>query len=121
MSENMTKSSEFDDVLKEQKKLQRKEKFKNDFPLYLMMLPGLIYLFINNYMPLPGLVVAFKQYNARKGIYGSPWAGLGNFKYLFQTNDAWLITRNTILYNSINFMPRDSVCNIDNFNKLNHN
>ena len=67
-------------------------------PIYLMMLPGLLYLFINNYMPLPGLVMAFKSYNARLGIYKSPWAGLKNFKYLFG-NDAWYITRNTILYN----------------------
>ena len=57
------------------------------------MLPGLIYLFINNYMPLPGLVIAFKQYNAGKGIYGSPWVGLKNFEYLFTTSDAFVITR----------------------------
>jgi len=63
-----------------------------------MILPGLIYLFFNNLMPLPGLVLAFKNYNARGGIFGSPWAGLQNFKYLF-ANDAWYITRNTILYN----------------------
>ena len=63
------------------------------------MLPGLLYLFINNYMPLPGLSVAFKQYNAGKGIYKSPWIGLKNFTYLFTTDDAWVITRNTIGYN----------------------
>ncbi|WP_073277336.1 ABC transporter permease [Anaerocolumna jejuensis] len=64
-----------------------------------MMLPGFLYLFINNYMPLPGLVIAFKQYNARKGIFGSNWIGFKNFEYLFKTSDAWVITRNTILYN----------------------
>lgn len=73
-------------------------KFKKYIPIYLMALPGLIYLFINNYMPLPGLVLAFKNYKAKLGIYGSPWAGLKNFEYLFQ-NDVWYITRNTILYN----------------------
>lgn len=73
-------------------------KIKRYLPLYLMMLPGLVYIFINNYMPLPGLIVAFKNYHARKGIFGSDWVGLANFKYLF-TNDAWYITRNTILYN----------------------
>lgn len=67
-------------------------------PVYAMALPGLLYLFINNYMPLPGLVLAFKNYNARDGIWGSPWAGVSNFTYLFQ-NDAGYITRNTILYN----------------------
>lgn len=67
-------------------------------PVYAMAMPGLIYLFINNYMPLPGLVLAFKSYNATDGIWGSPWAGLSNFTYLFQ-NDAGYITRNTIFYN----------------------
>lgn len=74
------------------------KKMQRYWPIYLMMLPGLVYLFINNYMPLPGLIVAFKNYNAKKGIYGSEWAGLKNFEYLFK-NDAWTITRNTVLYN----------------------
>ena len=75
----------------------KKAKFKRWVPLYLMMAPGLIYLFINNYMPMAGLVVAFKNYNVVDGIFVSPWAGLSNFTYLF--NDAWTITRNTLLYN----------------------
>ena len=77
----------------------KKAKFKRWVPLYLMMAPGLIYLFINNYMPMAGLVVAFKNYNVVDGIFGSPWAGLSNFTYLF--NDAWMITRNTLLYNIV--------------------
>ncbi|MCR5102441.1 MAG: ABC transporter permease subunit [Butyrivibrio sp.] len=91
----MSKSS----IAKKGSSTLNRKRFKRYIPVYLLMFPGLLYLFINNYMPLPGLIVAFKQYNARKGIYGSPWAGLSNFAYLFQTNDAWLITRNTILYN----------------------
>ncbi|WP_251037315.1 ABC transporter permease [Paenibacillus albidus] len=75
------------------------KKITSFMPLYLMMLPGLIYLFINNYLPMAGLVVAFKNYNARKGIFGSDWVGFENFKYLFKTTDGWIITRNTILYN----------------------
>ena len=77
----------------------KKAKFKRWVPLYLMMAPGLIYLFINNYMPMAGLVVAFKNYNVVDGIFGSPWAGLSNSTYLF--NDAWMITRNTLLYNIV--------------------
>ncbi|MCC8066999.1 MAG: ABC transporter permease subunit [Clostridiales bacterium] len=76
-----------------------------------MMLPGLIYLLINNYIPMTGLVLAFKKYNVRDGIYGSPWVGLDNFKYLFQTKDAWIITRNTILYNLV-FIALGTVCAI---------
>lgn len=77
----------------------KRKAYKRFLPIYLMMLPGLVYLFINNYMPLPGLTVAFKQYNAKQGIYGSDWVGLKNFEFLFKTDDAFVITRNTILYN----------------------
>ena len=79
----------------------KKKSIKRYIPLYLMALPGLIYLFINNYLPLPGLVLAFKKFNAKKGIYGSPFVGFKNFKYLFATKDAFIITRNTILYNLV--------------------
>lgn len=75
------------------------KRIRRFIPVYLIMLPGLIYLFINNYMPMPGLIVAFKQYNIKKGIYGSDWIGFKNFEYLFKTSDAFVITRNTILYN----------------------
>lgn len=68
-------------------------------PLYLMLLPGVVYLFINCYIPMAGIVIAFKQYNVRDGMFGSPWVGLSNFEFLFKTNDAWLMTRNTLLYN----------------------
>lgn len=78
----------------------RKGKIMRWLPLYLMMVPGLAYLIINNYIPMAGLVIAFKNINFADGIWNSPWAGLANFKYLFATKDAWVITRNTILYNA---------------------
>lgn len=65
----------------------------------LMMLPGLIYLFINNYIPMAGLSFAFKELDFSVGIFKSRFVGLKNFEYLFRTSDAWIITRNTILYN----------------------
>lgn len=68
-------------------------------PLYFMMLPGLIYLFINNYIPMAGIVVAFKKFNVKDGIFGSPWVGFDNFQFLLSTNDAFVIIRNTLLYN----------------------
>lgn len=76
-------------------------KAKHWLPVFLMMAPGLIYLFINNYIPMCGLISAFKQVNFVDGIYGSPWADpwYKNFIYLFKSKDAWVITRNTILYN----------------------
>jgi putative aldouronate transport system permease protein len=80
-------------------------------PIYLMALPGLIYLFINNYMPLPGVVLAFKDFKAKKGIFGSDWIGFENFKFLFKTSDAFVITRNTICYNVV-FIVLGTVCSI---------
>ena len=58
-------------------------KFKRYLPLYLMFLPGAIYLLINNYIPMAGIIVAFKKYNARLGIWKSPFCGLANFEFLF--------------------------------------
>ena len=72
-----------------------------NLPLYLMMIPGLAYIFINNYIPMPGLIIAFKKVNYTKGILQSPWAGLDNFEFLFKTKDAYVIFRNTICYNLV--------------------
>ena len=99
MSEKKKSGSEFDDVLKQQEKLKRKERFKNDFPLYLMMLPGMIYLVCNNYLPMFGILLAFKRINYSIGILKSPWCGLDNFEYLFKTKDAFIMIRNTLAYN----------------------
>lgn len=73
--------------------------FKRYRALMLMIVPGMLYLIVNNYLPMFGVIIAFKNINYRKGILGSDWAGLKNFEYLFKTTDAWIITRNTILYN----------------------
>ena len=78
---------------------KKKNALKEYWPLYLMMLPALLYLLINNYIPMAGMVIAFKKLNFAKGIWASPWAGLKNFKFLFASRDAWVITRNTLLYN----------------------
>ena len=83
----------------EVKKGKKKNALKEYWPLYLMMLPALLYLLINNYIPMAGMVIAFKKLNFAKGIWASPWAGLKDFNFLFASKDAWIITRNTLLYN----------------------
>lgn len=80
-------------------KIKKKGDFKKRLPMLLIALPGIIYLIINNYVPMMGLFLAFKDYNFMKGIFGSDWCGFQNFKFLFATKDAWVMTRNTILYN----------------------
>jgi putative aldouronate transport system permease protein len=70
-----------------------------------MLIPGLVYMLINNYLPMLGIVIAFKDLDyTHRGLIGlikySEWVGLKNFNYLFSTSDAFVITRNTILYNA---------------------
>lgn len=71
------------------------------WPLYLMMLPGLAYLIINNYMPLAGLQLAFKKFKYALGIWKSDFNQFKNFSYLFKSSDAWIIIRNTVGYNLV--------------------
>jgi putative aldouronate transport system permease protein len=77
----------------------KKKKLRRDIPLYVMMLPGLLYLLFNNYVPMFGLFIAFKDVNFAKGLFQSDWIGFKNFEFLFKSSDAFVITRNTILYN----------------------
>lgn len=66
-----------------------------------MALPGIAYLICNNFMPLYGMLLAFKKLDVRKGIFGSEWVGLKNFEFLFSSNTAFKIIRNTIGYNLV--------------------
>ena len=86
------------------RKVKKKYNWKHAIPFYIMVLPGLFYLLINNYLPMFGIVIAFKKLNFSKGILGSDWCGFENFRFLFATKDAWTITRNTIFYNVIFFI-----------------
>ena len=66
-----------------------------------MMIPGTIYLIVNNYIPMAGLVLAFKKFNYQFGMWKSPWNGFSNFKFLFMGSDAFNMIRNTIVYNLV--------------------
>ena len=93
--------SEYDDILAQRKKIKRQEERKRNIPLYLMMLPGLLYLIANNYLPMFGILIAFKKVNFTVGLFKSPWCGFDNFEYLFKTKDAFLMIRNTVCYNLV--------------------
>lgn len=69
--------------------------------LLLMLLPALTYVTIFSYIPMTGIVLAFKKYNYVDGIYGSPWVGFDNFQYLLISNKLWPLTRNTLAYNVV--------------------
>ena len=67
--------------------------------LILMCLPAIAFFIVFNYAPLPGIWIAFTNFNYRDGIFGSPFVGLRNFEFLIRSGQLWLLTRNTVLYN----------------------
>lgn len=72
---------------------------KANLELILLALPGVALVFIFSYLPLPGIVIAFKNFMYNKGIFGSPWVGFDNFKFLFLSDTIKNITVNTIFLN----------------------
>ncbi|MGG4146505.1 ABC transporter permease subunit [Paenibacillus algorifonticola] len=73
--------------------------------MLLMVLPGALWFLLFSYLPMAGTIISFKQYRYSKdgffaSIMNSKWVGLDNFKFLFSTSDAYIITRNTVLYNA---------------------
>lgn len=64
-----------------------------------MTAPGAALIFIFSYIPMFGLILAFKDFRYDKGIFGSDWCGLDNFEFFFSSQDAWRVTRNTLLLN----------------------
>lgn len=76
---------------------------KRQIPFYVLMLPGFVCLAIFCYLPMPGILVAFKDYDWRKGIFGSPWMDpiWKNFEFFFKSDVAARVTFNTIFYNVI--------------------
>lgn len=72
---------------------------KRNRMLLLMLLPAVVMTIIFAYIPMGGVILAFKKYNYQDGILGSPWCGFENFRYMILSNKLWPLTRNTILYN----------------------
>jgi putative aldouronate transport system permease protein len=81
--------------------LKLKRFFNTNGTLLLMALPGMLILFTFSYLPMPGIVLAFKDFKAAQGIWGSEWVGLSNFEYLFSTGTAFRIIRNTVFINAL--------------------
>lgn len=77
--------------------------FWNDLVRYrvilLMLAPGVLFFLLFAYVPMVGIILAFKNYDYAGGVFGSPWNGLANIRFFFESGDAWRVTRNTALYN----------------------
>ncbi|MFD0671144.1 ABC transporter permease [Cohnella sp. GCM10027633] len=83
------------------RRLRGKRARSGNGALYLMALPGILFFFVFSYLPMFGVVIAFKNYNFRDGILGSPWAGFDNFEFFFTSPDLYRITYNTLFLNAL--------------------
>ncbi|MEJ9208775.1 sugar ABC transporter permease [Paenibacillus larvae] len=92
------------------------KKLNKNKVLLFMILPGALWFLIFSYLPILGTVIAFKDYKIHRdgffaSVFNSEWVGLDNFKFLFATDDAWVITRNTLVYNFI-FIIVGLICTV---------
>ncbi|MGG6309275.1 ABC transporter permease [Paenibacillus macerans] len=78
---------------------------KQDTELTLLALPTTLWYILFSFLPMFGIIIAFKNFKITGGflsnVFNSPWAGFKNFEFLFKSNDAWIIIRNTLGYNII--------------------
>ena len=90
---------------KEKKKNLKRRWNKNDTELTILALPTTIWYILFSFLPMFGLIIAFKDYRIISGhgfiynVFHSDWAGFKNFEFLIKSNDLWVILRNTIIYN----------------------
>lgn len=73
------------------------KRFRRNAPLLMMFIPVIVFFIVFRYVPMLGNVIAFKQYNLMQGIWGSPWAGLDNFRTIFNNPQTLQIIRNTFM------------------------
>ena len=75
------------------------KELRKNWLLFVMLIPAVVYVLIFSYWPMSGIVLAFKDFKTRLGIYASPDVGFQNFRFLLISGKLGLLTRNTILYN----------------------
>lgn len=77
------------------------KRFKSNYEFYILCAPVIILIFIFSYLPMLGIILPFKKFRYDIPILNSEWIGFDNFKFLFTSQDAWRITKNTVLMNLI--------------------
>ena len=83
---------------KKEKGRFRKE-LKTNKVLFIMLIPAILYFFVNNYLPIVGIYFAFTKFNFSGGLFGSPFCGMENFRFLWESGKLTMLTVNTICYN----------------------
>ena len=83
-------------------KTKRNKIFKKDqLEMMLLALPAVLVILVMRYIPMAGVMIAFKNYKYNLGILGSEWVGFDNFVFFFKSNDAALVIRNALAYNTV--------------------
>ena len=82
------------------KKRRMTLEWRSTISLSFLTLPAVVWFIVFCYIPMFGIIIAFKDFDYARGIFGSDWCGFDNFLYLFKSNDAYRILKNTILYNA---------------------
>ena len=91
-------------ILREKKKKSVLRRFLKQWDLQLMVIPGLIFIFIFNYIPMYGVLMAFQDFNIFKGMAASEWVGLKHFKYFFTDARFPEIMRNTLVISGLKIL-----------------
>ena len=76
---------------------KKKANIKASLILYAMIAPAVILLFIFHYIPIYGIVIAFMRFTPFRGVSGSPWVGLDNFRYFLTDTKYWSVMKNTVI------------------------
>jgi len=84
---------------------------KDNIQFVLLALPAFLLILVFSYLPIGGVVLAFKGFNVQEGIFGSPWTGLKNFEFFFTSSDMWRVLRNTVCLNLL-FIAGGLVCSV---------
>lgn len=102
---------EIEKKVRTEKRKSRKSTRIDNIQLFILALPAIILLFVFCYIPIGGLVLAFKKFKVNLGIFGSPWSGLNNFRFFFTSSDAWRVIRNTLGMNFL-FIVFTTLCSV---------
>jgi len=81
-----------------------KHDFRMNWQIYVLSLPIIVYFVIFNYIPMAGIVMAFQNFNPKKGYFASPWVGLQNFTDFFSSYYFWRLIRNTFLISALSIL-----------------
>ena len=90
------------EISRSKHKISLKKRILESWQWWLLLLPGLVYLIIFNYIPMGGVVIAFNNYRSSRGIFASKWVGFDNFVRFFQYPDMLKLIFNTLSITLLN-------------------